>query len=357
MRFEWCEMKQRKLRLYINSVCPEKVLSREEEIQNYKDHLKVWKEFIAIFKIGYEHKLNSKTRYKIKYNDSNILKTIKSSYLLEVKYGGLEGYEKSVDKDEFLTNTDKLMRNYVTYVDLIVHTNIKDTEIISGFAVFIENIFLAMNITMPGAMDLYRSKFEIIDEDVISEISLSGENLKYVFIIAKEWGWPKIGCLELTKTLEWIDSTEISTIIIAKKQVHKALFTLLNICGLTQLENISNTIWLSQGLESILIAEKTNNIQSILKKRITLILGEPLNTRRWLKEFYNIRSEFVHGKVEILRVSAYWSLDEKIEKYQEKFIVPVDRALAVFIALLQQMAKNNIEEFIFTEIIDYIKYR
>jgi hypothetical protein len=109
---------------------------------------------------------------------------------------------------------------------------------------------------------------------------------------------------------------------------------------------IDATIWISYNLEGP-IANNNESVLKTLRGRINLILGSPNTDKNWLNSFYNLRSRLVHGDFPVIRMDCDEFVDPNAENYYSRF--PIDKALAVLLALLKKLIINNSGEFVFEE--------
>ncbi|MBM7584650.1 hypothetical protein JOC86_001187 [Bacillus pakistanensis] len=122
-----------------------------------------------------------------------------------------------------------------------------------------------------------------------------------------------------------------------------ALFSILNICREGYVSP-TQLIWISSALEALYDTLK-GQISRTLVDRIELFLGIPENGKKKFKkkirEFYNLRSRFVHGELEIAHPMYKNILDEKFSDYETQLLENCDFGLSIVIATLQKMIKNK----------------
>ncbi len=121
--------------------------------------------------------------------------------------------------------------------------------------------------------------------------------------------------------------------------------------------NPSLVVWIIQSLESFFGIKSNDSIIRTLKTRIYLHLGNPEQLKvinRKINEFYDYRSKFVHGDMEILRYGSDKFLRMKsIDEYYSKLIGLNDFGATLIISCLQKMIVTNSKSIEFSEIIKY----
>ena len=89
--------------------------------------------------------------------------------------------------------------------------------------------------------------------------------------------------------------------------------------------------------------------QRSLSNRIKTIVGVPAKRQSWVKEFYELRSNIVHGGYPIVRQKTAHEENPEIARYHEDYYVPMVRAVAALIAILQDMIINGASEYRFEQ--------
>ncbi len=210
---------------------------------------------------------------------------------------------------------------------------------------FIFHLFLIMNLSAPASFSLHDSKLND------SSINLCTDDLETAWIESLKNNWPSIQYVPLKDTWEWYKKLKLNKKQIAETRTERAIFALLHFCSSSS-DNPANLIWLAHALES-LYDTPANAISKTLRDRIFVFLGQPQNNYRTLKkkinQFYEFRSAFVHGTLDIYCPACSECLDEKIESHLPKFWVTYDFALSLTIATLQQMIIKQWTTLYFSE--------
>ena len=69
---------------------------------------------------------------------------------------------------------------------------------------FLHQLFLGMNIALPGSFNLYESAYAERPEGVYGPPNLSSDVLEFAFVHAKDREWPPIVQLDFASVWKWI---------------------------------------------------------------------------------------------------------------------------------------------------------
>lgn len=218
---------------------------------------------------------------------------------------------------------------------------------------FLEDLFLAFNLCVPGSLHLTNVEVREENNSKKIELNLFGDRFELVWDKAHKDEWPFLQILEFSQTWQWMGKVNYKGTPVARKPIHKALLTLLQLTKGAGLKGQDGIILLSQTLEGLLV-ESFSGIRKTLEDRINIVLGKPNTHKKWLSKFYRIRSKIVHGTEPIYRENAN-EFDSSLE--EELFLqeATLDRATAVLIALIQTLIKNDGQKFIFEEVLEIKK--
>ncbi|BCL34510.1 HEPN domain-containing protein [Nostoc sp. MS1] len=300
------------------------------------------------------------------------------SYSIEIDASDVIAYLKAVeicehDQEVFYQRMNEQMKLGYHMLNSILKLQLKydqfsETEenvlqIVIGK--FIQQLFLAMNIALPGSIALYSAEyietnaFESKSSSLLYKIpgiksavpkppEMNASILESAFIHALDRGWPPLQQMPFKTVWNWLEGELPYSLDLAEKPHHKALFTILRITS--KQTNILDTILLiAQALEALFVDGK-EGIGSTLKQRLELVLGTPQSHKNWFSKFYNRRSQIAHGSAAILRPNDLYHWDDpSIEEYIEEFYGPIDEAVAVLLAVLQDLIRSDAREYCFLQ--------
>jgi Apea-like HEPN len=259
-----------------------------------------------------------------------------------------EKFAKKVIEEKYidLECNIKLLRNDNYQI------NLTEGEI-RVIAYHIENLifqfFLAMNIATPGSFNPFSRELQVNSHFEIYEYSSSC--IESAWIESTDNGWPTISSIEISRVWNWIQSLNLGYRQIAQNRTERALFSILHLC---KEDKVSPTqlIWISFALEALYDTPKAQ-INKTLIERISLVLGIPDDIKRKYKkkinEFYDLRSRFVHGELDIATPLSNEILDDKCSEYQAIIIEYCDFGLSIILATLQKMIQNEWKTLHFEE--------
>lgn len=199
----------------------------------------------------------------------------------------------------------------------------------------------------------------IFHSDFKDEINLSSLYLQSTFNVSNELsGWPNINVIPLRNVVQWYDSLNIGVKVKAENDIERTLFSFLYFCNDNHsVFNPTLIVWIIQSLESFFGIKANDSIIRTLKSRIFMHLGntkQPKVVNKKINAFYDYRSKFVHGDMDILRYGSDKFLPAKpIDEYYFKLIELCDFGATLIVSCLQKMIINNSKKIEFKETIEY----
>jgi hypothetical protein len=87
-----------------------------------------------------------------------------------------------------------------------------------------------------------------------------------------------------------------------------------------------------------------------VRQRLELVLGEPKTHKNWFDKFFNLRYRIAHGSMAILRPGGLEDEDDPVtNQHIDGFNSPIDEAVAVLLAVLQDLIQSNTREYHFPQ--------
>lgn len=220
---------------------------------------------------------------------------------------------------------------------------------------FLQNLYLAMNLSVPGSCDLYRASFLArrspekrirlrTQRDVWLDLSAAQPESAYQSALKR--GWPPSQRIELAGAWEWLERNGTLGLDVAREPWHRALFTILRV-GSQGPYDPDVILLCVQAIEALL---GQGAPASVVKRRVESVLGIPRTHKRWYRELHDTRSRFVHGAAPIVRPGGWLNEDEasgEIAKYFEQS----DLAYAVLLGLIQKLILKTAHTFQINEIV------
>jgi hypothetical protein len=230
---------------------------------------------------------------------------------------------------------------------------------------FLYHVFLAINLSLPGACDFRDALVYPKTPDAETSqrynnhfpyhVDLFTTIFEYGLDSSIEMKWPLISAIPLTDVWLWLQRVDHLTSSNAKTSAQKALYALLHCCliPIKPYSDLIELVWFAHAMES-LYETPSDAILKTLRERIFLLLGEPVENgkkiRKLINQFYDLRSSFVHGDYEILKPS-WLSIESSILAYdregrdKSKFLIA-----SILIATLQKMILNSWSGLLFHEL-------
>ncbi|WP_421249228.1 hypothetical protein [Aeromonas sp. 603359] len=209
----------------------------------------------------------------------------------------------------------------------------------------LQEIFIAANLCLPASCKLY--KITDLDREDSPPPSMHCFYFEDCARFGRDEGWPKYRQIPFRDAWQWLIDCGIHDLDIAATPVQRALFSLLEMARYEDF-NIAEVLLISQALDGLLV-KKDEQKQKNLGQRIAKIIGTPSKQQNWMKEFYNLRSTIAHGSYPILREHTPHEESPEVAQYHKQYFVPLVRAIAALLAILQDMVLSRITEYRFAQ--------
>lgn len=275
------------------------------------------------------------TNYKITLDTSGVIQHLR--------------YVRSVDESTLLEdweNRPKCILNIT--IDSLDNSKIEQPPF-SLIELFMQNFFLAMNISVPDGCNLYGSSYLGFENSRFIPPKLSSSALAAAWLEKKSWGWPQIERIPLESTWRWLAKIGLPKIYLADTPSQKIAFALLDICS-REMISPEWPVLITQVLEN-LFAVPHEGIVPVLRERIALVLGVPESNKKWLSKFYDLRSRAAHGDLPLIRPKI--GFPDEISGYLLTYVKPIDQAVAVLWSLLQDMIIHDSDGYEFSQQMQY----
>ena len=221
---------------------------------------------------------------------------------------------------------------------------------------FLEMMFITMNISVPGSLNLYNTEIKKIEE--LSNpywknwpVSLSSGPFEMFWETHEHSRWPEIDFVPLRKVVDWYKSLDILLTQRASSNIERCFFSFINYCQ-GNVFSPADFIWIAHSLEALYDTPK-EGIAMSLRKRIFLFLDTPdthgKQLRRKIDDLYALRSAFVHGTMKIARIPFFENLDQELEEYMIRIHDLSDFGIMILLATVQKMINQNAKELVFYE--------
>lgn len=209
-----------------------------------------------------------------------------------------------------------------------------------------EQLFLAMNICSRGGCNYGY----ISINTSIKEHALHCGTLESGWHRATIDNWPKLNNIPFNDVWKWMERNGGLSYLLAETPVNKALAVLLHLSYKSDIE-ATDVVQLSQVLESFYLSKGEPKARG-LSKKIPAVIGDfPENGKRWLNDFYKIRSDIVHGDFPIFR-PRYGEDDSGFDAVEERYWEisgAIDRGVSIIIATIQDLIIKNSDYYAFKE--------
>lgn len=209
----------------------------------------------------------------------------------------------------------------------------------------LQEIFIAANLCLPASCKFY--KITNLDPEGSPPPSMYCYYFEDCARFGRDEGWPKYRQIPFRDAWQWLIDCGVHDLDIAVTPVQRALFSLLEMARYDDF-NITEVLLISQALDGLLV-KKEEQKQQTLGRRIANLIGTPSKQQNWVKEFYNLRSTIAHGSYPIVRAHTAHENSPEVAEYHEQYFVPLVRAIAALLAILQDMILSRVTEYRFEQ--------
>lgn len=221
-------------------------------------------------------------------------------------------------------------------------------EIEQTFCNFLYHLFLILNLSCPGFLDLYSAE---LNTEFSTKYNISNHYFKDCWYSND---WPSITYIPVHIVKEWYDKLGLWDTIKSKSRLEKCIFSLLHFCEEEKISP-SKIVWLAHAIESIFEIPQSSILQT-MKERILIVLSNENDVNhkiilKKLNEFYQYRSNFVHGNLDIFIPSESIIDVEGNEDYLGKLFETEEFAFKILTATLQRMILAGWSTFNFKTIV------
>ncbi|AZZ95151.1 hypothetical protein EUZ85_01405 [Hahella sp. KA22] len=216
-------------------------------------------------------------------------------------------------------------------------------------SVFIQQLMLGMNIALPGSCQLLATRFLGEQAHRFEAQDFDSKAFYDANQSAVDHGWPRIGQLNFEKVWDWFEMLGTSHRNTAISTANKVLVDMLKIAQQRYRYGARTAMLVANQLEMLIGARNDEDMQH-LRERVSLVLGRPPESADCFKELYRLRHALFLGEHPVRRPTlGYHDADEEIKQQLSQHNSGVEKAIAVVLALVQDLIETQSREYAFTE--------
>ncbi len=215
--------------------------------------------------------------------------------------------------------------------------------------VFVQHLFLLMNLSYPGSCRFLKADFSDRPDMRYKAPSLNGVPFKNAQRGAVEFGWPVLRVLPVAQTWHWLELVKISQMDVAFSPSPLAVFSLLDIAAQAHHFGSSDIIQLYQVILSYCDADAQMDDRWV-RQRLHLILGQPNSRADSFSDLHRRYCQAIEGQKAAIRPGIEFHTPHTALKQQlAAHNSPVERALMIILALLQDLITHQAKNYEFAE--------
>lgn len=278
--------------------------------------------------------------YTLTLDASQLIEVLKNAQMAS---GGFASYLQSCKNEEGATR-GKIIITLVSDKD-----DIEPYSQYHSMSVFVQQLVLAMNIALPGSCQILNATYEGEGAGAFEPPQIDSTIFTNGWLSAFDAEWPILKPIKFEQVWHWLDERKTSETDTALSMVNKVMFCLLDLAHQSPAYSAGNVLLVSHMLE--LFGQMENDVNhNLLRERISIILGHPSDKADSFNELYRMKQSLIRSEQPIKRPAVIYhdSADEIIQQL-EMHNSPIEQALAIVLALLQDLVIHNSSSYHFSE--------
>jgi len=175
------------------------------------------------------------------------------------------------------------------------HTQIFDFNVEVSRLV-IRKLGLLINLSYEMSLDFMNGILVDPKENLfIGSTDIWHSHFDFAYTHTSKMNWPSLKGISISTTIDWLLDNDIPLNGTSNSKASRAVNALSHLFSDLSEKDSSFLFWSMLGIEALL-AEGNENISSQIHQKAILILGEPKEFKKKLKQLYNYRSRLVHGE-------------------------------------------------------------
>lgn len=237
-------------------------------------------------------------------------------------------------------------------IDLRMESDIENLEtytLYHAVSVLMQQIMLAMNISLPGSCQFLETYFEGERAELFETPQFDSLRFTNGWLSAFDADWPVLKPLTFADVWQWLENQATSQTDTAIRPINKVLFGLLELSQPRSQFEAGDALLVSHMLETLMGAE-SNSRSTVVRDRVVSILGEPSAKADSFNELYRLKDAMINGELPVRRPAlVFHDADEEILQQLEAHNSPIEQALAVLLGMLQDLVSQGAKGYKFTE--------
>ena len=306
---------------------------------NHDDVINGWTDLENILK-SYDMKIDSKRVINISIDSSEIREKL---YWLKPENCDQFFSKLSMENMDWTNNHPFSSNLHISLTKKFNDENWSDIKFIERL---LEQMFLVLNIAVRGGcnygdIEIGNSWRALHCADIESAWHFSSIN-----------NWPLIEPISIKQTWDWFEKYSRFDFVVADTSITKASAVLLHLSYKGDIES-TDVLQLSQVIENIYLVKGEPKARG-LNRKIPVVLGALSDSnKKLIQDFYTIRSDIAHGDFPLFR-PRYGETDngfKAVEDHYWKISREIDKGVAIVVATLQFLIKNDASSLSFIETI------
>ena len=256
-------------------------------------------------------------------------------------------YENEIDfyklRDDFYINNLKIL-------SVVISCDEDYPNLISIAERYVYDLFLLINLAVPGACDFYRLTCEDFDYLPPKRYSLSATLFDFSFSTMSHGNFFKAKFLDFDKVLDWYLKLNIGLKNLAIKPIERVIFSIIIITENS--DDPATLVWIFNAIES-LYSPGGGSSQSLLSKRIAQFLEVGANDlpkfKKSFKHLCDLRNSLFHSGFGVTHPVEVFGAHMEAEDLWIKYFELSDFGFKLILVSVQKLIELDWQGLEFTE--------
>lgn len=214
---------------------------------------------------------------------------------------------------------------------------------------YLHEVFLLLNLSSPGCANFYSLQVPSKGDYNKTNLNLSADFFELAWIRSIDEKDFDVGYVPLEKVLKWYNHFQVHFKQIASCRTERALFAILHVCSNDA--GVNSVIWIAHALEALYDTKIGRSFNDLFERSVKLLeipLEKRKSFKKELREFYDLRSAFVHGGLDISHPISEEFRDFE-DKLYERALYACEFGAALVISTMQALITHGWSEITYKE--------
>jgi hypothetical protein len=207
-----------------------------------------------------------------------------------------------------------------------------------------QDVMLAWNVAVPGCVRLRAIHADTSEMSMSRPVRSWPQSLLQACAAAEMEGWPTVDVIPFDSVWTWLRAQAAFATGVTNSAIARAVAAFSH---LLEAEGPAvQLFWALVGLEA-LFTEGEAGLLAQMRSRAPLIVGSAPRAHKLMGEMYQVRSKFVHGKLDFMSAHKVFEIADADSPISKELSDAVNTAVGILLASIQQLVRKNCFELRF----------